>query len=81
MTRGSLVGLASPRQPDAGLRGLGFRRCHDSRLHRPVPRRMRLVMLMLAVYLAPLPTAPLFHLDRFDPAAPITYAFFALVLP
>ena len=50
-------------------------------LQRPVPRRMRLVMLMLAVYLAPLLlTAPLFHLDRFDPAAPITYAFFALVL-
>jgi hypothetical protein len=50
-------------------------------LHRPVPRRMRLVMLMLAVYLAPLlVTAPLFHLDRFDPAAPITYVFFALVL-
>ena len=50
-------------------------------LQRPVPHRMRLVMLMLAVYLAPLLlTAPLFHLDRFDPAAPITYAFFALVL-
>jgi hypothetical protein len=50
-------------------------------LHRPVPRRTRLVMLMLAVYLAPLlVTAPLFHLDRFDPAAPITYVFFALVL-
>jgi hypothetical protein len=50
-------------------------------LHRPVPRRTRLVMLMLAVYLAPLLlTAPLFHLDRFDPAAPITYVFFALVL-
>jgi hypothetical protein len=50
-------------------------------LQRPVPHRMRLVMLMLAAYLAPLLlTAPLFHLDRFDPAAPITYAFFALVL-
>ena len=50
-------------------------------LRRPVPRRTRLVMLMLAVYLAPLLlTAPLFHLDRFDPAAPITYVFFALVL-
>src|SRR5215210_5957628 len=50
-------------------------------LHRPVPRRTRLVMLMLAVYLTPLlVTAPLFHLDRFDPAAPITYVFFALVL-
>jgi hypothetical protein len=50
-------------------------------LQRPVPHRMRLVMLLLAAYLAPLLlTAPLFHLDRFDPAAPITYAFFALVL-
>src|SRR5215208_447022 len=50
-------------------------------LHRPVPRRTRLLMLMLAVYLTPLlVTAPLFHLDRFDPAAPITYVFFALVL-
>jgi hypothetical protein len=50
-------------------------------LQRPVPHRMRLVMLMLAAYLAPLLlTAPLFHLDRFDPAAPITYAFFVLVL-
>src|SRR5215207_90077 len=50
-------------------------------LHRPVPHRTRLVMLMLAVYLAPLlVTAPLFHLERFDPAAPITYVFFALVL-
>ena len=39
------------------------------------------MMLMLAVYLAPLlVTASLFHLDRFDPAAPITYVFFALVL-
>jgi hypothetical protein len=50
-------------------------------LRRPVPRRMRLVMLMLAAYLAPLLlTIPLFHLDRFDPSAPITYGFFALVL-
>ena len=50
-------------------------------LYRPVPRRTRLVMLMLAIYLAPLlVSAPLFHLDRFDPAAPITYVFFALVL-
>src|SRR5918998_3201421 len=51
-------------------------------IQRPVPRRTQLVMLMLAAYLAPLLlTIPLFHLDRFDPAAPITYAFFALVLP
>lgn len=50
-------------------------------LRRPVSRRMRLVMLMLTVYLAPLLVAiPLLHLDRFDPAAPITYGFFAIVL-
>ena len=50
-------------------------------LQRPAPRRMRLVMLMLTAYLAPLLlTIPLFHLDRFDPTAPITYGFFALVL-
>lgn len=50
-------------------------------LQRPVPHRLRLVMLMLAAYLVPLLVAvPLFHLDRFDPAAPITYGFFALVL-
>jgi hypothetical protein len=50
-------------------------------LQRPVPRRMRLVMLMLAVYLAPLlVTILLFHLGRFDSAAPITYGFFAIVL-
>ncbi len=50
-------------------------------LQRPVHRRMRLVMLMLTAYLAPLLlTIPLFHLDRFDPAAPITYGFFAIVL-
>jgi hypothetical protein len=50
-------------------------------LQRPVPHRMRLVMLMLATYLAPLLVAVLlFHLDRFDPYVPITYAFFAIVL-
>ena len=50
-------------------------------LQRPVPHRMRLVMLMLTAYLVPLlVTIPLFHLDRFDPAAPITYGFFAIVL-
>jgi hypothetical protein len=50
-------------------------------LRRPVPRRMRLVLLMLTAYLAPLLlTIPLVHLDRFDPAAPITYGFFTLVL-
>jgi hypothetical protein len=50
-------------------------------LQRPDTRRMRLVMLMLVVYLVPLlVVAPLFHLDRFDWTAPITYGFFALVI-
>lgn len=45
-------------------------------LQRPVPHRTGL--LMLATYLAPLLAAVLlFHLD---PYAPITYAFFAIVL-
>lgn len=49
-------------------------------LQRPTQRRVRLVLLMLAVYLIPLAVAiVLFHLDRFDPSAAITYAFFILV--
>lgn len=50
-------------------------------LQRPTAKRVRLVLLMLAVYLVPLTVAILFfHLDRFDFSAPITYAFFAVVL-
>lgn len=50
-------------------------------LQRPTFRRMRLVMLNLFVYLVPLAVAiVLFHLDRFDTAAPITYTFFATAL-
>ena len=50
-------------------------------LQRPTFRRIRLVMLLLFVYLAPLATAIfLFHLDRFDPALPITYTFFATAI-
>lgn len=50
-------------------------------LQKPSRRRVRLVLLLLAVYLVPLiPTIILFHLDRFDPGALITYEFFALVL-
>jgi|GEM_PF-484675 len=49
-------------------------------LERPTDRRLRLVLLLLFVYLAPLAlAAPLFHLNRFDLAAPITYGFFAIV--
>ncbi|HSH02988.1 MAG TPA: hypothetical protein VLL52_10755 [Anaerolineae bacterium] len=50
-------------------------------LQRPTDRRLRLVMILLAVYLVPLAVAALlFHLDRFDFAAPITYAFFSIVV-
>lgn len=49
-------------------------------LRHPTQRHLRLIMVMLVVYLLPLALAILlFHLDRFDPAAPITYAFFAIV--
>ena len=51
-------------------------------LERPSLPRLRLIILMLFVYLAPLAVAiVLFHLDRFDWNAPITYAFFAIVVP
>lgn len=50
-------------------------------LRRPSRQRLRLVILLLFVYLFPLTVAILFfHLDRFDFAAPITYAFFAIVV-
>lgn len=49
-------------------------------LRHPTQRHLRLIMLMLVVYLEPLAVAILlFHLDRFDPLAPITYAFFTVV--
>lgn len=49
-------------------------------LRHPTQRHLRLIMVMLVIYLAPLAVAILlFHLDRFDPAAPITYAFFTVV--
>lgn len=50
-------------------------------LQRPTYRQVRLVLILLLVYLAPLAAAVVFfHLDRFDPAAPITYAFFTIVI-
>jgi hypothetical protein len=46
-------------------------------LRRLDPRVVRLYLIMLAVYLTPLVLAILlFHLDRLDWRAPITYAFF-----
>jgi len=50
-------------------------------LETPSRRRVRLILLLLAVYLVPLiPTILLFHLDRFDPRAIITYEFFGLLV-
>lgn len=50
-------------------------------LARPSLPRLRLIIIMLFVYLTPLAAAiVLFHLDRFDWTAPITYAFFVIVL-
>jgi hypothetical protein len=51
-------------------------------LRRPSYRRMRLILWLIFVYLAPLAAViVLFHLDRFDFSAPITYGFFAIVIP
>ncbi len=48
-------------------------------LRRPTRSRARLIVLLLAVYLAPLVAAIFaFHLNRFDFAAPITYMFFLI---
>jgi hypothetical protein len=48
-------------------------------LEQPRRRPVRLVLVLLVVYLAPLVAAALlWHLDRFDFTAPITYGFFAI---
>jgi hypothetical protein len=50
-------------------------------LRRPSYRRLRLVLVLLIVYLLPLTIAILiFHLDRFDPSAGVTYTFFTIVV-
>lgn len=50
-------------------------------LAHPTQRRVRLALLLLLTYLLPLAIAiVLFHLNRFDPTAPITYAFFLIVI-
>lgn len=51
-------------------------------LMRPDRAHMRLLAVLLSVYLLPLALAiGLFHLGRFDWQAPITAAFFAIVVP
>lgn len=48
-------------------------------LQRPSQKRVRLVLVLLAVYLVPLVVVILlFHLNYFDFKAPITYAFFVI---
>ncbi len=48
-------------------------------LEHPTVHRLRLAILMLVTYFVPLVIAiVLFHLDRFDFTAPITYAFFII---
>jgi hypothetical protein len=50
-------------------------------LTHPTRRRVRLALLLLLTYLLPLAVAiVLFHLNRFDPSAPITYAFFLIII-
>jgi hypothetical protein len=50
-------------------------------LERPTRVRVRLYLLMLVTYIVPLTVAIVVaHLDRFDPAAFITYGFFAAVV-
>jgi hypothetical protein len=50
-------------------------------LRAPTPPRARLLLAMIATYMLPLTVAILlFHLDRFDPGAAITYGFFTVVV-
>lgn len=51
-------------------------------LERPSQARARLMFAAASIYLVPLALAILLlHLDRFDPARPVTYGFFGLVVP
>jgi hypothetical protein len=63
-----------------GSAGWSFALAAFLALQRPTLPRLRLVLWMLFVYLAPLAIAlVILHLDRIDPSAPITYPFFAVV--
>lgn len=64
-----------------GAAGCAFAAACFMTLQHPDYQRLRLILIMLAIYLVPLAVAiVLFHLNRFDPAAPITYAFFLIVI-
>lgn len=57
--------------------GMGCYLC----LQRPTTQRVRLILLLTMIYLMPLVVAVLlFHLDRFDFTAPLTYGFFILAV-
>jgi hypothetical protein len=63
-----------------GAAGWSFVALCLAALEYPTRGRIRLALVMLAVYLTPLAIAILiWHRDRFDPGAPITYAFFIIV--
>jgi hypothetical protein len=65
-----------------GAAGLSFFAVSLMALRRPVYRRLRLILILLVIYLAPLVVVILlFHLNRFDFKAPITYGFFAIAAP
>lgn len=50
-------------------------------LRRPAEAQIRLIGVMLALYLGPLTIAILaVHRDRFDPARPVTWGFFSIVI-
>lgn len=50
-------------------------------LRRPTTHRLRLILILLLTYLAPLALLVLlFHLQQFNFASPITYVFFIIVL-
>src|SRR5437588_2672919 len=74
------------RLPDLGARLLGaaawaYAAGAAYTLWRPTPGRLRLILVLLFVYLAPLGVSVIaFHLGRFDPAAQVTYGFFTVVI-
>jgi hypothetical protein len=64
-----------------GAAGISFGVASFLAIRNPTYKIMRLMVINLAVYLIPLAAAiVLFHLDRFDSSAPITYVFFMITV-